>query len=58
MLKSESVYVLNALDSKEMFCNGSLLGLYMIYFLHNLLKLEILRYGIFAKETIKFVSIV
>lgn len=39
MLKSETIYVLDALDYKEMFFDANLLGLYMIFFLYNLLTL-------------------
>lgn len=39
MLNSEIIYVLDALDSKEMFYDANFLGLYMILFLRNLLKL-------------------
>lgn len=39
MLNSEIIYILDALDSKEMFYDVNFLGLYMILFLCNLLKL-------------------
>ena len=54
MIKSGSIYVLDTLGSKVAFYNADFGGLYMLFFpffsLCSLLKLEIVKYGIFAKE--------
>ena len=52
MIKSGSIYVLDTLGSKVAFYKADLGGLYMLFFffLCSLLKLEIVKYGIFAKE--------
>ena len=51
MIKSGSIYVLDTLGSKVAFYKADFGGLYMLFFfLCSLLKLEIVKYGIFAKE--------
>lgn len=64
MIKSGSIYVLDTLGSKVVFYNTDFGGLNMLFFLFffflcSLLKLEIVKYGIFAKELyMKWVRIV
>lgn len=64
MIKSGSIYVLDTLGSKVVFYNTDFGGLNMLFFLFffflcSLLKLEIVKYGIFAKELyMKWVHVV